>query len=230
MQPLCHRCGEALSLRDQSSDATAFCPHCGAPQLSFEADDAPAQEDAPAAAPPPRPRPVDWRAAIGSAALVAAVGALLCAAGARVPVFSLFTCIWVTSASLIALGLYRRRRPQARMDAAIGARIGGVVGLAMAVALAAAMAIIGLIARYPLHAMAGFDAQMAAALHDTMQRAAANGANTTPPELLRVFYSPEFKAAMLLSTLAFVSGGLVLYSTIAGALGGLMYARRSTAL
>jgi len=144
------------------------------------------------------------------------------------PFFSLFPSIWITSASLIVLGLYRRRRPQALLNAAIGARIGVVVGLALAVSLAVVLAILAVVARYPLHAMAGFDTQIAAAMHDSMQRAAANG-TATPPELLGVFYSPEFKAGMLLCVLAMLLSGLVLYSTLAGALGGMMYTRRSTA-
>ncbi len=232
MQILCHRCGEAAASRDQAGDVTSFCPHCGAPQLLFEADDAPALDDVSDTGQlsqrQTRPRLVDWRAAIGVAAIVGAGAALLCAAGTRLQLFGLLTWIWITSASLIALGLYRRRRPQARMDAAIGARIGVVVGLALTVGLASSLAVIGMLARYALHAMAPFDAQITIIKQDSIQRAVASGVDAATLASMRGFYaSPEVVSGGMLFGFMLLLGGLILYSIIAGALGGMMHTRRN---
>ena len=73
---------------------------------------------------------------------------------------SLLSWLWTISGSMIALGLYQRRRPLAWMDAGVGARIGIVVGLALVACLAVVLATGGLVARYGLHSMAGVDAQL----------------------------------------------------------------------
>jgi hypothetical protein len=82
----------------------------------------------------------------------------------------------------------------------------------------------GLVARYALHSMAGFDAELTQMMHAQIEKAAA----TTPetPELLRFFYSPEVRAGMMLAGFAMVSGFLMLLSTIGGAVGGLLRTRR----
>ncbi len=228
MQILCHRCGEAASTRDQAGDVTSFCPHCGAPQLIFEADEPPTPEDPALPARQTRPRLVEWRAALAVAAIIGAGAALLCIAAMRLPIFSLLTWVWITSASLIALGLYRRRRPQARIDAAIGARIGLAVGLALATGLAFAMAAAGVLARFQFHTMGNFDAMVLLAREQYMQRAVASGMDAATLAAMRSVYdSPEIVAGSMVFGLLILFAGLVVYSTIAGALGGMMHTRRN---
>ena len=159
MQNFCHRCGGELA-----SGSSPFCPHCGAPQLFLtESARSPSDADSSAASstgalPPPRPRQIEWHTAIRCAALVAAIAAVLSLVATRVPFLSPLSSLWILSASLITLSLYQRRRPLAWMDAAIGARIGIVAGLSLDISLALAFTIAGLIARFKLHAMGGFDA------------------------------------------------------------------------
>jgi hypothetical protein len=148
--------------------------------------------------------------------------------GARVQLVSPLSSLWTISGSIITLALYQRRRPLAWMDAGVGARIGVVVGLALVVCLAIAGAGAGLVARYGLHSMAGFDADLTQMLHAQIEKAAT----TTPesPEVLRFLYSPEVKAGMMLAGFGMVSGILLVLSTVGGALGGFLRMRRKVSV
>ncbi len=178
--------------------------------------------------PPPRPQQVEWKTAIRCAALVAVVAAVLSLVSTRVPVMSPLSSLWTISGSLIAVGLYQKRRPQAWMDAGVGARIGIVVGLALVICLSVSMAAAGLVARYVLHSMAGFDAQLTDQLHAQIEKAAA--ANPEPPEVLRYLYSPEFRAGMMLTGFAMVAGILLVLSALGGAVGGLLRMKRGASV
>ena len=74
--------------------------------------------------------------------------------------------LWIMSGSLITLGLYQNRRPAAWMDVGVGARIGLVAGLCLTISLAISAAAVGLVARFGLHSMGSFDAQLAAIFAD----------------------------------------------------------------
>ena len=174
--------------------------------------------------PPPLTRGVEWKAALQSAGLVALIGVVLNLTSARVASLSVFSSLWVFGGPLIALGLYQRQRPKARMSAGVGARIGLVVGLGTIVGLGVSLAVIGVVARYLLHSMAGFDVQMAAWMKVQVEHALAT--NPSPPELVRYFYSAEFRTGFALLFLGMSAGFLLLAATLAGALGGLLRARR----
>lgn len=208
--------------RDGSSP---FCPHCGAPQIYLLEHEQPVELTAntTGAAPPPAPRQVEWKTAIRCALLVAAVAAVLTLIAARFESVSALSWLWTVSGSLITLALYQKRRPQAGMDAGIGARIGVVVGFVLVACLAVAMAAGGLIARYLLHNMASFDAQLTQQLHVQIQHAL-----TTNPEAKSVqgyLYSPEFRAGMMLAGFGLISCILLVLSTLGGAVGGLLRTR-----
>ncbi len=149
---------------------------------------------------------------------------MLSVTAARFEAVSPLSWLWTVSGSLITLALYQRRRPLAWMDAGIGARIGVVVGLALVACLAVAMAGGGLVARYVLHNMAGFDAQLTQQLHMQVEHAIA--ASPQPASVLRYLYSPEFRAAMMLAGFAMISGILLVLSIVGGAVGGLLRTRR----
>ncbi len=57
----------------------------------------------------------------------------------------------------------------------MGARIGLVVGLALVACFGVALAVGGLVARYGLHSMAGFDAQMTQMLHEQLDKGIGGG-------------------------------------------------------
>jgi hypothetical protein len=228
MHRFCHSCGRELPSGEEISP---FCPHCGAPQIylqDYEESVSGAEAETTGAVPPPRPQTVEWKTAIRCAALVAGIAAALTLVSQRVQVLSLLSLLWTISGSMITLALYQKRRPQAWMDAGVGARIGVVVGLALVACFGVALAVGGLVARYGLHSMAGFDAQMTQMMHEQLDKAAA--AAPQSPEILRFMDSPEFRAGIMLAGLGMVSGFLLLLSTVGGALGGLMRMRRNVSV
>jgi hypothetical protein len=228
MQEYCHRCGGELPARDGGSP---FCPHCGSPQIylqDYEQQNGGAEADTTGALPPPRPQQVEWKTAIRCAALVAGVAAGLSVLSQKVQVVSLLSWLWTISGSMITLAMYQRRRPLAWMDAGVGARIGLVVGLALVACLGAAWGVGGLVARYGLHSLAGFDAELTQFLHTQLEKTAAMA--PTPPEVVKFWYSPEFRAGYVLAVLGMCSGFLLVLSTVGVAVGGFMRTRRKVSV
>jgi hypothetical protein len=208
-----------------------FCPHCGSPQIylqDYEQQNGGAEADTTGAIPPPRPQQVEWKTAIRCAALVAGVAAGLSLLSQRVQVVSLLSTLWTISGSMIALALYQRRRPLAWMDAGVGARIGLVVGLALVAGLGVAWGSVGLVARYGLHSLGAVDAELTQMLHAQFEKAAA--ISPQPPEMQRFWFSPEFRAGMMLVGFGMLSGILLVLSTVGGAVGGFMRMRRKVSV
>jgi len=216
----------------ERSGESPFCPQCGAPQLSLslenqsvETGGAPVEGAEGAASTDALPaagaRKVEWKTAIRCAAAVAGVGALLSLGAIRVDVLSSVSFLWIMSASLITLGFYQKRSPAAWMDVRVGARIGVVVGVCLALELGIALACAGLVARYGLHTMGGFDTQMAAQFQKTIQQSST----PVPAEMMGFVASPEFRGGMMLAGFACVAAGLVVLSTLGGAFAGLLRMR-----
>jgi len=155
------------------------------------------------------------------AGLVALVAAILSILSTKVPALSFLSWLWTVSASVIALGIYQRRKPQAQMDASVGARIGIVVGLGLIISIGITMVVAGLVARFGLHAMGTFDAELRAQIDK------AASANPQPAEVMRYIYSPEFKAGIMLAGFSMLAGLVMVLSTIGGAVSGLLRTRRS---
>jgi hypothetical protein len=224
MHEFCHRCGGDLPAGDGVSP---FCPHCGSPQIylqDYEQQSNGEETASTGAPPPPRPRQVDWKAAIRCALVVGAVAAVLSVVSARVQAVTTLSWLWTISGSLITLALYQRRRPLAWMDAGVGAKIGMVAGLTVVVCLAIGMTGAGLVARYGLHSMAGFDAELTLQLHTQIEKAIV--ANPETKTVIGCLYSPEFKVGMMLAGFAMVAGFLLVLSTVGGAVGGFLRMRR----
>jgi prepilin signal peptidase PulO-like enzyme (type II secretory pathway) len=220
MQLFCHRCEEPLLSGD---DSPSFCSHCGAPQIylsdALEAVTS-VSGDSTGVLPPPHPQQIDWKAAILCALLVALVSGLLSVASTRLPAFSFINWLWTISASMVALTLYQRRRPDALMDVGVGTKIGVLVGLALIASIGVFMAVAGLIARFGLHHMVSFDSELRAQIEK------AASANPQPADLMRFIYSPEFKAGIMLAGFSMLAGLVILMSTVGGAVGGLLRTRR----
>jgi hypothetical protein len=205
-----------------------FCPHCGSPQIylqDYEQQNGAPEPNTTGAIPPPRPQQVEWKTAIRCAALVAGVAAGLSLVSQRLPVVSLLSLFWTISGSMITLALYQRRRPLAWMDAGVGARIGLVVGLALVACLGVAWGIGGLVARYGLHSLGAFDAELTQTVHDGFEKASAM--SPQPPDVKRLWFSPEFRAGLMLAGFGMVSGILLFLSTVGGAVGGFVRMRRN---
>jgi hypothetical protein len=225
MQEYCHRCGGELPASD---GASPFCPHCGSPQIylqDYEQQSGAVEANTTGATAPPKPQQVEWKTAIRCAAMVAGVAAGLSLVSERLQVISLLSTLWTISGSIIALAMYQRRRPLAWMDAGVGARIGLVVGLALVACLGVAWGVGGLVARFGLHSLAGFDDQMTQVLKVGYDKTVAM--NSLPPEFRRFWFSPEFRAGYVLAMFGVVSGILLVMSTVGGAVGGFMRMRRN---
>ncbi len=231
MHQYCHRCGDELPGGD---GITPFCPHCGSPQLylqEYQQQTSLSDGETTGALPPPHPRQIEWRPAIQCALAVAAVAAVLSLAASRVGMVSPLSWLWTISGSIIALGFYRRRRPNAWMDAAVGARIGLVTGLMLVLGLACSEAIAGLVARYGLHNMANFDAQLTTQLGQLREQLQRSGSNN--PELsqmLRFIATPEFRVGFMLTGISVAGLFLLAISTVAGAVSGMLRTRGKAAL
>jgi len=233
MQETCHRCGGSLP---EGSGESPFCPHCGTPQLFLALENQSAETGGEAGgaastgvAAPPQTRQVEWKTAIRCAAAVAGVGTVLTLVGMRVDAVSPLSLLWILSASMITLGFYQKRRPAAWMDVRVGARIGVVVGICLALELGVGMAGAGLVARFWLHSMGSFDAQMAAQIA-VVEKTMQQQSTPAPASLLRFVGSPEFRAGTMLATFAMVSAGLLALSALGGAFAGLLRMRRGPAV
>ena len=181
------------------------------------------------ALPPPHPRQVEWKTAIRCALLVAGIAAALSLGAMKVDFLSPVSFLWILSGSMTTLGLYQFRRPAAWMDVKIGAHIGLVTGICLALSLGCAMAGWGMLARFGLHSMGSFDAQMTTQVQQAIQKT-SQSSTPIPPEMLGFIKSPEFKAGMMLSGFAIVSAGLLVLSTLGGAFAGLLRMRRGAAV
>ena len=90
------------------------------------------------------------------------------------------------------------------------------------------VAIGGLVARYGLHSMGEFDAELTQTVHDSFEKASAMAPQ--PPEVKRFWFSPEFRAGLMLTGFAMMSGFLLILSTVGGAVGGFMRMRRKVSV
>jgi hypothetical protein len=228
MHQYCHRCGGELSPGDQ---VPVFCPHCGAPQLYLQEYDravpAEAASTSTGAAPPPHPHMVEWQTAIRCAAFVAVIAAILSVIGLRLRVVTLLSYFWIFSASMTTLTLYQRHRPNAWMDARVGARIGFTSGLLLVSAVTFAMAVAGVVTRYLLHATGDFDTSISQLFDQVAVQISRSAAgNPELPRILQYISSPEFRAGYALFGIAFTASVLLILSTLAGAVGGLLRTRR----
>ncbi len=224
----------------QGSGESPFCPHCGTPQLflalenqSVETGGEPGIGPDGAAStgrmPPPRPQQVEWKTAIRCAALVACIGSALTLGALRVDFLASISLMWMVFASLIALGLYQRKSPASRMDGRVGARIGILVGLFLAIGMVISVAGWGLVARFGLHAMGTFDAQVSAQLAESLKQAQQMlAARSMPvaPEVVVMEKAPEFRAWYALFECGFVAVVLMTLSMVGGAIGGMLRTRR----
>lgn len=176
-------------------------------------------------APPPRTSEVEWRFALRSAILVALIAAVLFAVASYIPALTIFSLLWILCAASITTGLYQRRHPLLRMDGSVGARIGLSVGLLMVASLSVSLALVGLIARFRLHSMAAFDAEMTHRMHDQVEKALA--ANPAPANIVQQMLSPEFLTGVMLTGLTIFALLILALSTVGGLVSGVVAVQRN---
>jgi hypothetical protein len=248
MLDLCHRCHGELPLSapgtqgNQSVEERAlYCPHCGAPQLRLpdymrhESDfaaavgenDEPGEEASTGRTPPPRPHEVNWRIALSSSASVALIAAVLVVTGLKIPFASFLSTIWVIGAAALALGLYSRRNPEGWIDGPVGLRVGLATGVMVLAMIAAGLALTGVVLRFGLHRMAGFDADVAQQMHAMQQQLGERMAEQQQPvefrdHMLGFLGSPEVRGGLGLFYLATSGLLILLFAAGGGAFAGMM--------
>ena len=229
MVVFCHRCGGQLAAAGGES---TFCQHCGAPQLRvFEENvvavatlDAGANRDTLTQT---RSGQLVWRTAIGYAATVATLSALLMIAVLWLPAGFPLAWLWTVCGGVVVLGLYQRRHPATRVSARMGARVGLIYGLFAVTTLLLALAGAGLVARFSRHSMGTLDGLLNNAMRQAAaQQAAQPSAVTLSADQIRTFYSPEVRAGLALFLVTAGAGFLMVFSVIGGAVGGMMRMRR----
>ena len=210
MEQACHRCGATLNESDP------FCPHCGAPQLRYEAVEEAGQASnaAPAQRFTPRnPNVVAWRDAILAAALIAFPAGLLSALLG-------LEALWVIAGGMVTISLYRRRTgilPTSR----IGWRIGAVLGLFAAVVAAVINGITLVVQRFAFHQGAMLDRHF----HDLGQQITDQLVRSNPdaasviPGFIHFWLTPDGAAAMVLLNSAGLTIAMLVFAAAGGALG-----------
>lgn len=216
MEQVCHRCGATLNGSDP------FCPHCGAPQLRYEAP----EEPSPSASASPaqrlsarNPNVIAWQDAILTAALIALPAGLLSSLLG-------FEALWVIAGGMMTISLYRRRTgtlPSGKM----GWRIGMLLGLFASVVAAAINGITLLVQRYALHQGAVLDQryhdliQMNSKLYGNLFAVSNPDVAAAIAQAQHFWLTPDGAAAMMLANTL----GLVITMLIFAAAGGALGAR-----
>ena len=249
MVRLCHRCHAELpgpsSARGSGGSAASddehalFCPQCGVPQIQLpeymRTELTPVGGDAQASTtgkiPPPRPQLVEWSLVLLCIVPVALVTASLSVAGLVAPAASFVNTLCILGGSGVVLGLYRSRRPLARIDGRVGLRIGLLTGMAMIVMMGIALAATGVIVRFAAHGMGAFDADLAqqfstvqAQLADKMQ--AQSQGRDAQQRVINYMSSPEVRAGLALFYLSLVGGFILTITTVGGGFAGMLQTRR----
>lgn len=210
MEQVCHRCGGALNSAD------TFCPHCGSPQLRYEASEEPAQyaNTAPAQRLAARsPNAIHWRDAIVVAAVVAIPAGVLSALLG-------LEALWGVAGGMAMVSLYRRRSG-ALPTGKVGWRIGALLGLFATVVATLTDGITLLVQRYALHQGATLDSRyrdIGQQLVDQLTRSNPDAAAVLPG-FLHFWLTPDGAAAMVLINAAGVAIFMLIFAAIGGALG-----------
>ena len=244
MPGICHRCHAVLPdegagvKRGGDEERALYCRECGAPQIMLpeylRADPDGTDGTTTGAMPPPRPQIVDWQAAVLCAVPVTVVTGTLTVLARVVPQTGFLATVCVLLGAGVVLGLYRARRPLARIDGRVGVRVGLLTGLLMVAAMGVGVAASGVISRYALHRMANFDSDLAKsqaeglAQSDQMLAGMVDEASSKAIRQQQMTWmaTPEFRAGSVLSGFAITAGFVLLLTSLGGGFAGLLQGRR----
>jgi hypothetical protein len=241
MDATCHRCHGVVI------EGTAYCPHCGAPQLTMnsyaqplaapgEAAEAPAATQAGT-----RPRAggfssiIDWHVAVVVALLAAGVSAVLMSLSTVLPFAGVLSLCWWISAAMFSVTMYHRRSPQSLLNGKIGARIGSLVGLMLAVVYVLFNAVVCVLDRFVLHhdflditEMTSSYVKAIGVYKNSGQFDAQSLAQMQ--QTLTYWLTPTGRATYILMLMAMFTGFTLAFCLVMGAISGrLVVGRRKTA-
>ena len=221
MEHPCHQCGAAVE------DGTAFCKHCGAPQIRVMGEEH-ASEPLPPGTPteiqpPAEPVPlgstapavplgIDWSQAVPAAALA---GFFLAIAWA-IPFLGFL--LWLIVGGVLGITIYRRRVPQAMLTPGLGARIGAVTGLFGFVVFAVLFGSDLLLTR-----SSGHFRQM---LQQMIEQAASRNADPRAQQAIQQMMTPAGLALLVTIVLVLFFAAFLALSSVGGALGAWLLGKR----
>lgn len=189
-----------------------------------------AQQDALNAPAEPIPQPVApsnaivWPGAIQSAGLAGAVTAVLTLLSFVLPPVGLLSFFWFISAPIVTLGIYSSRFRLTRITTGFGARLGLLTGIAILIATTTLNTIDLVLERFVFHSTADIDTQLATAftqMHSTFAATSGPAAKAA----LEMLAIPEFRAGILLTTIAMGIAFYLVFSAVAGAFAGYLRSR-----
>jgi hypothetical protein len=232
---ICPRCHTVLYREDEGS--LVFCWNCGAPQVllseelreqidqQITAQQAAANPAAEAIAQPPAPpNAVVWPGAIQCAGLAGAVAAALALLSFVLAPVALLSFFWLISAPIIVMGVYSARFRLTRITAGFGAQLGILTGIAVLIANTTLNTIDLVLQRYVFHSTSEIDTQLTAVFtqaHTTIV-AASGPASKSALDMIAI---PEFRAGILLFSIAFGVTFYLVFSATAGAFAGYLRSR-----
>lgn len=244
MHDICHRCQAELPSHQRptgsDNERPLFCANCGAPQMRLPEYMRSADEDGLAlqgepgttgSVPPPAPSMVEWLPAAQAAAPVAAITGVFALVALRLPVFSFLNVLFILGGSGIALALYRRRCPLARIDGRVGLRLGVLTGMFMIAVMGFSLAAAGIAVRFGIHGMGEFDRSLTEQLTTAQNQLQERMRDQGQPEDLQhraavYMNSQEARAGVVLTYLATLSGIILLLTSLSGAFSGMLQTRR----
>lgn len=229
MEHPCYRCQSDIP------EGTAFCPHCGAPQIRVSPPESDTPEPAtPASITPPayggystsstwnQSAPpsgqIDWA--------LAWKGALLCGVGAAVlsaiPYVSIGCCLWMLGAGALAVSFYRRHLPGTEITPGMGMKIGALTGL------------FGWLLNAVVTALSFVAGRTSGDMRQVMEEQMKKQMGSTPdPKMQQAMQrmmdwisTPQGMATMIVLVLIFMGVIFVLVTAAGGALGASMTGRR----
>lgn len=210
MEQVCHRCGATLNQSDP------FCPHCGAPQLRYEASEEPVVSGSTLPAQrfnPRNPNAVSWRDAILTASLVALPAGLLSSLLG-------LEALWVLAGAVAVISFYRRRTGTL-LNGRMGWRIGLLFGIFAAAIATAADGITLLVQRFALHQGSVLDQRyhnLGQQLTDQLLHSNPDAASALPG-FVHFWLTPDGAAAMVLINATGLAISVLLFAAAGGALG-----------
>lgn len=234
---LCSRCHTVLHREDEGT--LVFCWNCGAAQVHLseelreQIDQQIAGQMAGPAALDPSPQPVSptaivWPGAIQCAGLAGAVAAAFGLLSLVLAPVGLLSVFWVVGAPAFILLIYSGRFRQTHITAGFGARLGVLSGLAILLASFTIDTLDLLLRRFAFHNAGPIDLQLADIFAQMRASFAAQAGPATGPAL-SMLAIPEFRAGILLSSVAMVIVFYLVFAATAGALSGYIRSRPSQA-
>jgi|SRR5579885_493492 uncharacterized protein YqgC (DUF456 family) len=215
MDPVCHRCGNALS------SSEVFCPHCGAPQLRIEpSEEQPAPRSQTVGAQFRIVHAIEWRAAIQAALILALPVGLLSSLWD-------FGVLWMLAGGFCTIALYRKKTMRA-VNTGTGWRIGMLTGLLSAFCASLIDGAGMVLERYGLHHGARIDQRLSAMTQQMTEQMARQNPDAAQqiPWFLSFWLSPDGHAAMVLMMSGFAAIMMIAFSAVGGILGARMLGTR----